>query len=100
MSEELKGGLSLEEENQEPESRDGAYWWFVNLFDPGSARVHLEEMENIPAEKYDGFVATLNKEDNRKIQEIRSYGIRSGDDKQYIQVLAQGFSEFMKNNSQ
>lgn len=89
-----------QETHRQEETGDGAYWWFVNLFDPVSGRNHLEEIQNIAIENYDNFVAELSDEDKKRLEEIRTIGVKEIDDQKFIKLLAEGFSEFVKNSPQ
>ncbi|MFA6492528.1 MAG: hypothetical protein WCV58_00025 [Patescibacteria group bacterium] len=91
-------GGPVEEESEE-KSSDGAYWWFVNLFDPAASRVHLEEVGNLSRDNYDKFAEALADQDRRKLMDIQTSGIKNGDDKNFIETMARGFSSSVESKS-
>lgn len=86
----------LTQENTPEASQDGAYWWFVNLYDPTIARPHVDEIKEFSPKDYDAFVGELNDRDRENLQRIKDSGLKNSDDKQLIELLSQGFSEYVK----
>jgi len=100
MNNEFQPEVETEEISKEQETNDGAKWWFVNLFDNASARTHQETMPNLSTEVFDGFLNTLNENDRKKLEEIRTRGVLQGDDKDFVNLMGEGFQEYYSSASQ